>query len=482
MSFAQQSKLCIFLLVIIFIYALAIRLINLNYNSPFTDEAVYITYGRLGIFQGDWRSDVSNWIPGLFPYSYPVLSALSYVIGGIESSRFLNVVFGVLTIELIFVISFLTSNTKKTNPYAAGLISAFLIACLPVSYFISRLATYDMPSFYFFFLSIVFFFWAQKLENNSRLYFLSFILYFVSISLKIITIIYLPLILFFGYFLSRSTSEKSLHFYKRYFLFPVLSVLFIYGLSRVQSLSLFTQAQVVRERIDYSVIISNFLFYNRLIIIPYILGNLFLLLTKQSKRFLVLNVFALWILLFHLFFRRLVTLDKHTFMFLAFSSIVVGQGFASILDKIKLRFIKSFFVFLVFIVFLIFGNLAFKDSQMFNKYWDDLTPVLDTLRKEVNNGDKILAEAEGAPILAVYDEDYPLNVSTFNWFVYRNFTNERAYAEAVNDGYFNLIQITSTKGGSDYHSLVQEAVRSNLKDNYRLVFDQDNYLIYKRNY
>src|SRR3989304_10223442 len=75
-----------------------IRAVNLSYNSPFNDEAIYIVIGKMGLFGGDWTSyNAASWMAGL-PFLYPPLAGVGFELGGIVGARMLSVVFGVLSV------------------------------------------------------------------------------------------------------------------------------------------------------------------------------------------------------------------------------------------------------------------------------------------------------------------------------------------------------------------------------------------------
>lgn len=117
-----------FLFYLLIISAFLVRIINLNYNSPFNDEAIYIVIGRMGLFANDWWSyGAKLWMAGL-PYIYPPMSALAYEVGGLLGSRLLNVIFGVMLIEeVVRFVRLLNLFDEKTNKSAA-LIAGFLVA------------------------------------------------------------------------------------------------------------------------------------------------------------------------------------------------------------------------------------------------------------------------------------------------------------------------------------------------------------------
>src|SRR5688500_6963109 len=81
-----------FALTTILFGAFLLRAHNLNYNSPFIDEAMYIVVGKWGFLQKDWLTfDAASWMLG-HPYAYTPLTSLAYLSGGIVGSRFLNVI------------------------------------------------------------------------------------------------------------------------------------------------------------------------------------------------------------------------------------------------------------------------------------------------------------------------------------------------------------------------------------------------------
>ena len=89
-------------LLFLIILSLIVRVVNLNYNSFLNDEAIYVVVGKLGLFNGDWSSYNANaWMAGS-QYIFPTLTAVAYFFGGITASRFVNVLFGVLSVMLVY--------------------------------------------------------------------------------------------------------------------------------------------------------------------------------------------------------------------------------------------------------------------------------------------------------------------------------------------------------------------------------------------
>ena len=109
-----MPKFYFILFFLIILASFAVRVYNLNYNSPFNDEAVYIVVGKLQIFQKDfWSYNANAWMGGN-SFFYPTASALAYVSGGIVGSRLLNVLFGVLAVmEVVLILALLRQRWQQ---------------------------------------------------------------------------------------------------------------------------------------------------------------------------------------------------------------------------------------------------------------------------------------------------------------------------------------------------------------------------------
>src|SRR3990170_7513619 len=98
----------------------------------------------MGLFGGDWTSyNAASWMAGL-PFLYPPLAGVGFELGGIVGARMLSVVFGVLSVVLIFFITLHLSDLKAKGKLKAALIASALMGGAPVGYYVSRLATYDI--------------------------------------------------------------------------------------------------------------------------------------------------------------------------------------------------------------------------------------------------------------------------------------------------------------------------------------------------
>ncbi len=311
---------------LILFLAFVVRVINLNYNSAFNDEAIYIVIGRMGLFASDWWSyGAKLWMAGL-PYIYPSLSALAYQTGGLVSSRFLNVIFGVILVEEVYrFTSLLNLYDKRTNT-AAALIAAFIAAFSGIGIFVSKLATYDMPSFLLLLVGINSFLKAKHFSNG-KYYFLTFLCLFLAFLTKIVIAIFLP-ILFVASILimrNRPPKHKKLAITYLYMPFAISTALYFYFYG--QNLLTYISTHKNMGGSDNYLSIPSLIWSEVKIPLILFLPSAFLIIqSKKLKVLISLTILSAAIPIFHLVFSRFATLDKHLFLTIIFLSVVVGYG------------------------------------------------------------------------------------------------------------------------------------------------------------
>ncbi len=469
-------------LLLILAIALLIRVINLNYNSPFNDEAIYVVLGKLGIFQGDWVTyNPSAWVAG-HPMAYPTITSLAYTIGGIVGSRLLNVFFGILTIETIFMITLFLTKKRDSQNYLTASIAAAVVGGSATAYYVSRLATYDMPSFYFLFLSIGLLLLAEKTDRNTgKLYLLSSLSLFAAIMFKIISGIFLPFIVLTFFFKLRKTPTQF-KFFKNYFLYPLIAAMTFFLLTNFTALVTYYQTQSNQYASPLQ-ILEMFWTNTYYMLGFYALGTIGMFLHKQYKLWSILTFGGLLALLFHIGIHRLSTFDKHIFLSIAFGSIVAGLGIGNIITSLKGRYLKTLLVGYITTVLALYWFLSYQDGQRFNHQWTDSSPITSYLQSHIKPGDKLLAEVGSAAVLDIYENDHPINVTTFDWFSYSKKEDASAYTKALHDGYFNYVELEGDQESrDDSHEGIHKLVAENLSENYALTFQSKDFYIYKRRF
>lgn len=460
------------------------RVINLNYNSPFNDEAIYVVLGRMGIFQGDWWTyNAASWMAGQ-PYIYPSMSALSYMIGGIVGSRLLNVVFGALFVEAMYVFTVYITPGSKKEKTISGLISAFFIAFSSVGFYLSRLATYDLPSFYFFILSLVFLLRGFEMkEYHGKWYFSGAFFLFLAFATKIIIGFYVPFILVLSFILAKKAGKVNMHFWLTYFLLPFFLLIGLYVGFNLKSLYAYAHSQSGREYAQAAKILYTYWENTSYAWYVWAIASIGLLIKKEWRIWVLLTAVASFILITHIGLHRWSTFDKHTFLSIMFLAPLIGIGFTRLVFFPKRYYMKVAMLGLTLSVLEIYTIYSIIDSQRFNKLWDNSNPVLAYLSEKTESGDRILVEVGAGAILANYDKNYPPYTTTFDWFEYKGKQGQEAYLAALKDGYFDLVELD---GGDQtletIHSSMHNAVLANIEGNYSLVYNEGGYLVYERTF
>jgi hypothetical protein len=459
------------------------RSANLNYNSPFNDEAIYIVIGKMGLFQKGWDIyGAKNWIAG-HPYFYPVMAALSHVFQGIAGPRLLNVIFGLLFLETVFLTTLhLSSKTKEKR--MGSLLAVFLAAAAPVLYYVSRLATYDMPGFYFLFLGLSLLLIANdQTYRSSKYYFLSALFLIFAVFTKIIAGIFFPLIIIFSFYRAKKLGPKNFYFWLRYFFFVFTIGMALYTIFIAGPLLTYYQTQSAVDDYNSRQILASFWEHTAPFWFFWLIGSIGFFLKKSWFEWLFLTLGGVWILLFHLITGRWFTLDKHTLGSIFFLTVTAGTGFNYLSSKLSSKLAKTSLSLALIFSLVSFTFFALIDSQRFNNLWLNETSLLSYLQRTIGLGDKVLVESGSGPILATYQQNFPLNVTTFDWLDYAATQGEEAYSLAVASGYFDYIQLVNPKIFKiPSTAKVHRVVAQNIEENYNLVYNENNFLVYKRNF
>jgi 4-amino-4-deoxy-L-arabinose transferase-like glycosyltransferase len=463
---------------ILFGAALLIRVIHLNYNSAFSDEAIYVVVGKMGIFQLDWLSySAQSWMAGL-PYIYPPLTAITYSIGGILGSRFLNVVIGLFILKEVYTLtrSFIAKK-NGTIAHISALIAVYIVAFSAVSLFVTRLATYDALSFFLLMYGLNHLINAQK-QADGRFYFIASVALTLAFYTKIVVAAYIPLLVVLS-FLSVYGKPAKFKLWHRYFMYPVILGTIAYAFINYGGLFTYTVTQAAREHESFVKIASLIWFDSSYILI---LGAFGLVVSafifKNKLVVLYLAVFASVLPVLHFLTHRYSTLEKHELLMIVFIAPLIGYACAYFVTS------KNLIVRFTSLAVLV-AVLGYYPFYEYNKLiqiqttWPDASGVMDVMAAEIHPNDKILTETGPAIILAVYDKTSPVNVTTFDWFEYGTLKGDAAYLQAVQDGYFDYIEID---GKSETIVELIKKLRVLLPDKYTQIYSTKPFEIYERTY
>lgn len=464
-------------LYLILLSAFIIRVVNLNYNSAFNDEAIYVVIGRMGLFAHDWWSyGAKLWMAGL-PYIYPPMSALAYELGGISGARLLNVIFGVLLVEEVYrFVLLLNLFDTKTNRIAA-LIACFLAAFSGIGIFVSKLATYDMPSFLLFIVGINSFLKAKNFTNG-KYYFLTFFCLFAAFLTKITIAIFFPILFVISILIMKARSVLDKRRAITYLYVPFFLATLVYFVLYRDNLMTYIATHRDLGSGNFTDII-NVIWEEAYILILLLIPSTFLLIaSKKIKATLALIALSLVMPLFHLALLRFATLDKHMYLTVIFLSVIAGYGVSLVLQS-RDKMISTIVKIGIPIVMLLYLLSSQYILNVRENDWRNSYATQDYLVEKIQPGDKILTEEGGAVILALYGKIFPpKSIVTFDWIDYSGLSGEKGYLQAINDEYFDYIELNGRYQGS---SELREKIRESMAEKYYLTYGSGNYEVYEKN-
>lgn len=456
MSFRGRS---LFLGAIIFV-AFLIRVVNLNYNTPFLDEAIYIVLGKkiLDLQIAQIAGSIS-WVGG-FPFFYPLLSAIYYSVGGIFASRLLNVILGTTIVYFVYLFarSLKLLDTRNENKWV-GFGAAMFMATSASAIYASRLAIYDTLGVFLFVISLIFLQKAIKTDSR-QLYLKSAAILFLSLLAKYITLIFVPFFAIANFFLSKKYENNV-----KFFLFPLFLLILGYYYLNFESLNEFYSTQGVGLKTEVVEIFKNFTLFG------YILAVVGSALIFKRQKFLVVSLLGLSFVpfIFHLISVNSSSVAQHAYFSLIFISPLVGALFAKMVKKHKLGF------FLV--EALVIANLYFSAQILsgLENFWPNSERAMSVLAAEIDSDDRILTESGDVTTLALYDRLSSENIFGPFEFSFKELEGYDAYSLALEEGFFNYVELDSTSFDQDTRSMIEEW----LANKYYKIFDDGKIKIYR---
>lgn len=200
--------------VLILLLGFGLRLINI-FNNPIGIDASGHTVMAMNFINshklGDWGQTVGLW---------DFLTDGAYKIFGVNdfSSRLIALIFGTLSILVIFLFAKELFNKK------VGLISAFLLA---VSAFHIKETAPEMDVAMMFFVLLSMLFFIRGLKQNKKSFFvLSGIFIGVGVLMKLYAILFVPVFIFYGFYVTHKDKNNKKRLLKYLILFLLIISLF----------------------------------------------------------------------------------------------------------------------------------------------------------------------------------------------------------------------------------------------------------------
>lgn len=470
-------------LVFILVATLVFRTYNLNYNVPFSDEAIYVVVGQFGLFERDWYTfNANSWMGGS-QFLYPVMTALSYQIGGIVGSRFFNVLLGVLIVEITYLAAVHLYKGTIPEKRFAGWVSAAIVGGSVIGFYVSRLATYDLPSFYFLFLSMLILLLTDKYPQKAgRLYFFAALILVVAFLTKLIVAIYVPFIMLISFAHAVIKKDQLFKLWVLYFAIPIVLFFSTYALISLTNIQTFSSNQISgKDRATYLDVIQMYLYHTWGYWILWAIASLGMLFTKKKLLWIILTILSLNIFLVHIVGKRILTFDKHIFLSIPFLAMVIGIGFTSIIYSIQIKHIRAFAKGMILGIVILFWLISAQFIINYNNKWPNVAQGLEYLRQNTKPGERILTEVGPAVTLTLYEKNYPMNVSTFDFLSYDSESGAEAFKQAINDGFFDVIQLYESDDKEILFAQIHQVVEESMKDKYSLVYENNGFKVYRRN-
>jgi len=460
------------LLIVILLSAFLIRIINLNYNSPFLDEAIYINLGK-EFWKGHWSElfgDIS-WVGG-FPFFYPPVSAIFHAAGGIVATRFFNVILGVGSVFLIYRFTreiFPVSSEKESKN--AGFVASALMATSTIPIVFSRLATYD-ALLVFLFLAGVVALARAVFEGEKNAYVAGAVFLFLAFLAKYIAAIYIPLLLLITLYLALKTNRsEAVGGILKSFWVPLILLAIIYIALTFSELKGFLSSKTSEDHDSAITIVRLFVKYSPVVFLAAI-PSFYLMIKKRAGILAAILAFgAILPLLVHLMTGESQSVHQHSVFALIFLLPIIGAASAIVIEKYKTAG-------MVLAAFIIILNFIISTPQVnaLSSFWPNTEKAGLFLKAKAGPTDKILAESEDPITLALSGKLPADNIEGPFDFTYQNFEGGLAYALATKDGYFNYIETDGTFFEKDIIASIEEAVGKK----YSLVFDDGSIKIWQR--
>lgn len=166
------------------------------------------------------------------------------------------------------------------------------------------------------------------------------------------------------------------------------------------------------------------------------------------------------------------SVQQHTFLALIFIVPIAGAGFIALMQK--KRKIALMFVFLVFFFQLILTQGQVQEAEGF---WPNVTDASKAIKQNMSPSDRVLAESGDSIYLELQNNIPPEQLTGPFVFSYADKEGLSAYVEAINNGYFQFVQLDGTFFSENDIKAIEQA----LDGKYRKTYERDTLKVYELN-
>ncbi len=416
-------------------------------NTAFQDEALYLFAGRQIILS--WMGKTPYLEPyGLYfsgyPSFYPVIGGALDFLGGLEAARMFSLLCMLIATTCLYFMTIQFFDRKS------ALIAAFLFACEGSVLFLGRLATYDAFCLCLLALAVMLSLRASKAASAKALLAVGPLLVLV-VAAKYAGLLFVPTVLaLLAWWSWKHKGLEEMFVRLGITLFSLVVPGFIVFLNLdnqvLTGLSFTTTNRVSFIETGPIVVIQHIAMMEGIFFGLAFLG-LLLCGRQRLPTGLLLFGSALLVPLYHTYKGELVSLDKHLAFSMFFLAPLVGFAIASFVGFWRKRFVRLSWV-TALVLCLLTLPLGLQQARNLYEGWPSSTQLTTFLRPRVHQGIGHYL-AEDFDVLRYYmkNETGLWQWSSLDYFVYtdkenHNLSGEAAYKAAIQEGYFDLIELS----------------------------------------
>lgn len=378
-TIAQNSR---FLWVII-AYALIVTVWNLDYNSPYHDEAVNIRMGRQVLNGEACPSCAQNTGTVLVQ---PIMAAMGDAAGGIYGARAIGIIFGLgLTVAVDRISRVLLS---EWHAFLATMLFVFSGNVL----YLFKLATYDIVAAFFLGLSFMLILKAEKAGARSAALLLlagSVSLFLAAATKYTASVFILPIALFA---LLRQKPSRSLPF----FILPLVVCVAAYWYLALYPVSETVTGSVKGVYQESHVPLHTLASWTlRWVAMPYLLAVFGMFHSEKWREALLLTVMSLPVILLHLVTGAEQSVNKNVIFALVFLSPAAAVGIDHMGNLFTRNmpngWVKPLFTFLLMLVIWAFG---LQDLRWLERQYPDISQVVSFFREKGHDNMTVVIDSD----------------------------------------------------------------------------------------
>jgi len=416
-------------------------------NTAFQDEALYLFAGRQIILS--WMGKTTYLEPyGLYfsgyPSFYPVIGGSLDFLGGVEAARLFSLLCMLIVTTCLYFMTIQFFDRKS------ALLAALLFACEGSVLFLGRLATYDAFCLCLLSLAIVLSLRASR-AASAKSFLVVGPLLVLAVAAKYAALLFVPTALALVALWSwkhKGLEEMFVRLGIAIFSLVVAGFIAFLNLDKqvLTGLSFTTtnrvnSMQAASIQVIQHIVVMEGIFFG--------LGFLGLLLCGRQRLPTGLLLFgsALLVPLYHAYKGELVSLDKHLAFSMFFLAPLLGFAITSLVGLLQNRFIRLTWIAALALCLLTFP-MGIRQAQNLYEGWPSSSQLTTFLRPRVQPGvGRYLAEDYDVLRYNLKNETDLWQWSSLDYFVYTDnekheLSGEAAYKAAIQEGYFDLIELS----------------------------------------